>query len=226
MKPRFWIWLGAVAGAVIAGLLAPFALRHVPFFQVRRIEVVGVRYLSPERIMAALELEPEQNLFDPLDQAAERLRGMPGVLSAELGRELPGSLRVTVVEKTPVVFVSGPDGMVALDCDGRPLPFDPTASGLDLPLVARAEPTLVRTLCIVRAGDSTLYREVNWARNRGEDAVTLDLGRQRVVLRSLPTTDEIKAVGSVRRHLTARGRPADELDARFAGWVVARWDRT
>lgn len=214
--------VAAIAGLVALAYLVPLGLRHLPVFRVRRVELVGVRYLAPERVLHALALAPDQNLFDPLGGAQERVRRLAGVVSAEVTRRLPGTVRVEVVEQTPVAFVSGAHGMIALDCDAHPLPYDPTASGLDLPLVQRADTTLVRTLCIVRASDSALYDDVEIARHGRGGAVTLDLGRQRVLLRSLPTTDDIRAVGVVRRHLAATNTPAAELDARFAGWVVAR----
>jgi len=214
--------------AVAAVALVPVIAREVPFFRIRRIELVGVRYLDPQRVVTALGLTPEQNLFDPLGDARVGLEDVAGVVSVELDRRLPGTLRVTVVERLPAAFVSGEGGMIALDCIGRPLPYDPAASGLDLPLVPRADSALVRTLCLVRAADSALYQQVEFARDAGdgEGAVTLELGQQRVLLRSLPTTEEIIAVGAVRRHLAAARRDAAELDARFAGWVVARRERS
>lgn len=217
-----------VTAVLAAAALVPLAARQVPFFRVRRIELVGVRYLDPQRVVTALGLAPEQNLFDPLGEARAGLEAVAGVVSVELDRRPPGTLRVTVVERLPAAFVSGETGMIALDCAGRPLPYDPAASGLDLPLVPRADSALVRTLCMVRAADSALYQQVELARDAGtgEGAVTLELGQQRVLIPSLPTTEEITAVGAVRRHLAAARRDATELDARFAGWIVVRRERS
>ncbi|MCH7873740.1 MAG: FtsQ-type POTRA domain-containing protein [Gemmatimonadetes bacterium] len=226
MNQRIAVWIGAVAAAGALAVTAPLLLRQIPFFRVRQVELVGLRYLAAERVLDALALQPDQNLFDPVGEAIRRVQGMAGVVEARIERRLPGTLRVTLVERVPAAFVSGPTGMIPLDCDARPLPYDPTRGGLDLPLVGRADRRLVRTLCIVRASDLTMYRNVNWARAAGEDGVALDLGWQRVFLRMLPTTDEIKAVGAVQRHLEAVGDTAAELDARFAGWVVARRSRT
>lgn len=219
--------VAAIAGAVVlVGVAGPFLLRRIPFFRIRRVEAVGVRYLDPDSVIAALGLGPRQNLFDPLGAARERVERMPGVVQVTLDRRPPGTLRVTVVERRPTALVSGRERMIALDCEAHPLPYDPAASGLDLPLVSRADTALLRTLCQVRAADSALYQEVEVARPAGDGAVTLDLGQQRVLLRSVPTTDEILAVGAVRRHLAAAGRDVAELDARFAGWVVARPERS
>lgn len=215
-----------VVGLVVVVATGPFLIRQVPFFRIRRIELVGVRYLDPQRVLRALALEADQNLFDPLGDAARRVEGLAGVVAVELDRRVPGTLRVQVVERAPAAFVSGREAMIALDCAGRPLPYEPAATGLDLPLVPRADTGLVRTLCLVRQADSALYHDVELARYAGDGAVTLELGQQRVRLRSLPTTEEIQAVAVVRRHLAGTGRRVRELDARFEGWVVARRERS
>src|SRR6185295_16534033 len=140
---------------------------------------------------------------------------------------LPGTLRVTIVERVPVALVPGPQAMTVLDCDGRPLPYDPAATGVDLPIVERQDSLLTAVLCAVRAADTALFQAVDGARHAGgAGAVTLEMGAQRVIVRSAPGTDDIRAVGAVRRTLAATGRPWDELDARYAGWVVVRKART
>jgi hypothetical protein len=67
-----------------------------------------------------------------------------------------------------------------------------------------------------------LYDEVDLARPGPGGAVILDLGRQHVRLSGVPTTDEVRAVGLVRRHLLATGRGFTELDGRFADRVYVK----
>jgi cell division protein FtsQ len=223
---RRWRLALALAGAAAAGVAGLLLLREIPFFRIRRIEVTGVRYLEPARVVAALGLERRQNLFDPLDHALDGVRALEGVEAARLDRRVPATLRVTVVERPPAALVSTRDGMAALDCAGRRLPYDPARSGLTLPIVASADTVLVRALCAVRVGDSALYDAVDLARAGPGGAVILDLGRRHVRLRGVPTTDEVRAVGLVRRHLLATGRDFDELDGRFADRVYARRSRS
>lgn len=219
--------LAALAvGGLALGVASPFALRALPFFRVRRVEVVGARYLAPERIVEALGLAPDQNLFDPLGAAESRAEGVPGVVRADLSRRVPGTLRVTVVEREPVGLASGRDGMVPLDCEGRALPYDATRAGLALPIVERADSVLVRALCVVRAGDAGLYDAVGAVRSGGGGSVILDLGTQRVRLRGGPATSDVVAVTMVRRYLAEQGRAFAELDARYQGLVFARGRRS
>jgi cell division protein FtsQ len=225
VKRRGRIVIAAAAGAV--GLVvAPLLLRQVPFFRVRRVEVVGARYIAPERVLDALGLAPDQNLFDPVGGPEGRVALLPGVISADVSRRLPATLRVTIVERQPVAFASGRDGMTPVDCDGTALPYDPSPSWPALPIVAQSDTVLLQALCVVRAGDSTLYDAVDAVRPDGKGAVILDLGRQRVRLREAPTTDDVRAVATVLRQLEATGRTVDEVDARFSGRIYARRGRS
>jgi cell division protein FtsQ len=218
----------ALGVAVMLGVAAasPLLLRHVPFFAVRRVEIVGARYLAGEQLVAALRLAPDQNLFDPLDAAEARVAAVPGVARAWVSRRMPGTVRVTVVEREPVGLVSTATGMVPLDCEGQRLPYDPARSGLALPILERADSNLARALCVVRVGDSVLFDAVQAVRHGGGGSVMLELKRQRVWLRSVPTTTDVEAVAVVRRYLEDTRRDFAELDARFEGLVYARGRRT
>lgn len=225
MTRRGRITVAAAVGAV--GLaLAPLLLRQVPFFRVRRVEVVGARFIAPERVLDGLALAPDQNLFDPLGGPERGVAQLPGVVRARVSRRLPATLRVAIVERQPVAFVSSREGMIAVDCDAAPLPYDPSSSWPALPIVARPDTVLLQALCVVRAGDSTLYDAVDAVRPDGRGAVILDLGRQRVRLREAPTTDDVRAVVAVLRQLEATGRRVDEVDARFSGRIYARRGRS
>ncbi len=61
-----------------AWLVAPALLRHVAFFRVRQIELVGVRNLAPEVVLAALRLPAGASVFSDTRLLADRVRGVPG----------------------------------------------------------------------------------------------------------------------------------------------------
>ncbi len=197
-------------------------LRQLDFFRVRQVELLGVRYLSPDVVLAGLELDSILNVFDDLDAAEERARSLFAVADARMERRLPGTVRVIVTERVPVAFGKGPQGLVALDADGKPLPYDPALSGLDLPIVERPDSSLVATLAMLRMVDWDLYHALDGARFQGEDGVTLVLGAQRLMFRGVPSADDIGAMSAVRRHLISTGTPFEELDMRFEGWVTVR----
>ncbi|MBI2536836.1 MAG: FtsQ-type POTRA domain-containing protein [Gemmatimonadetes bacterium] len=226
MKRR-GVWFAGATALVLGGVVVgPVALRQLAFFGVRRVELVGTRYLAPEQLVARLGLAPDQNLFDDTGEIARRVERVGGVVSARVERRLPGTLRITVVERVPVAFAPGPNGLVPLDAAGQALPYDPAATGLALPVVPRADSLVLGALAQVRAADSALYQDVDAAQRGEAGAVLLELGPRRVMLRGRPTIDAVQAVAAVRRHLAASGRPYAELDARFEGWVVARRSRS
>lgn len=218
--------MGAVAVVPVAVWLAPLALRQVDFFRVRRVELVGVRYLAPDVVLEALQLESDRNLFDDNGAVQRRAGAIPGVVRAKVRRRLPATLRVEVTERVPVAFAPADSGLAVIDEEGKPLPYDPAASALDLPLVPRVDPAVVRALGIVRMADSALYHEVEAAgidaRGFGRNTIILELEQQQVLLQAIPDIEDIRSVEAVRRHLVASGRPFDQLDARFAGWVIVR----
>jgi hypothetical protein len=218
--------LVVVLAGVVVLAAGPVLLRHMAFFRVRRVEVVGARFLEPERVVDALALADGQNLFDPLGDAERRVDSLPGVVRARLSRRVPGTVRVTVVEEEPVALAPGRQGMVPLDCNAERLPYDPAHAGLALPIVERADSLLVGALCVVRAADAALYAAVEAVRAGGGGSVILELEDQRVRLNGMPSTGDVAAVVLVREHLEATGQTFAELDARYHGLVFARGRRS
>jgi cell division protein FtsQ len=222
MRRRALQVAGGILTLVLLIVLAPLVLRYVAFFKVRQIELIGVVHHSPSRLIRALDIEVDRNLFEPLSDIEDRAAALPGVVSAKAERRMPGTLTIVVEERVPIAFVPTSTGLLAIDGEAHPLMYDPTESGLDLPILQSADSVLARVLATVWVADSTLYEQVDAARFRGDDDVVLELGGTEVILRREPTLEDIQAVGLVRRHLTATDRPHDELDVRFEGRVIVR----
>ena len=232
----------ALRGALGAILLTagwvtlPLALQHVAWFRVRQIELVGVRNLAPDVVIAALRLDPQASVFDDTRLLADRVRGLPGVAEARVVRHLPAALTVALREVEPAALMASPAGprgplaprrarLVAVDAAGRALPFDPARSGLDLP-IARGDSGVAGVLALIQAVDPGLFQTIVGARALERGDVVLELGAHRVVVRPDAGPEVIRAVELVAQDLAARGRPYVELDARFAGQVVVRQHAT
>ena len=183
-----------------------------------------MRYLAPDDVLESLQLRPDQSVFDDLDVLEERASRVRGVVQVRVRRVLPGTLRVEVSERIPIAFAPGPAGFVTLDVLARPLPFDPTASVVDLPLVARPDTLLVGALGAVRFASRDLYDEVDWAERvrGGVGGVRLVLGDRRILMQAAPAVSDVDAVLAVRELLARSGSEYEELDARYGGWVVVR----
>lgn len=211
----------ALIVALLVLAVAPHVLRHISFFQIRQVELVGVRYLTPNVVLDALALQPDQNLFDDLEVLEERASRVRGVVQVRVRRRLPGTLRVEVSERIPMAFAPGPDGFVTVDAWGKPLPYDPTVSGLDLPVVARADTVLLGALSAIRFASRELYESVDWVEADGS-GVWFEVGDRRIRMRGGPLAGDVDAIIAVIEHLAGNGDGYDELDARYDGWVVVR----
>ncbi|MBI4541647.1 MAG: FtsQ-type POTRA domain-containing protein [Gemmatimonadetes bacterium] len=216
----------AAAALVLVATTAPWwgpaVLEPLSFFAVRRVEVVGARYLPAEAIVAALGLGDRASVWENPGRLERRLRALGGIDRARVVRRLPGTLRVTVREVEPVALAPGPDGLVAVAGDGRPLPYDPTTAPVDAPVLARAERPLLAVLATIQATDPGLFSEIAAARAAGGGEVVLELSDGRVRLGTTVDPEVVRSVSAARRDLVSRGRPWSELDARFRGWVIAR----
>jgi cell division septal protein FtsQ len=207
---------------MIAWMTAPLALRRVSFFRVRQVELVGIRYLDADQVLAALRLSPNASVFDDTHMLVDRLRGLDGVADVAVTRRPPGSLKVIVREVEPVALVAnGRGALTVVDGDGRALPFE--LRSLDLPVVQAADSAVVGVLARVQVFDPALFQSIDAARRiDAQHDVALELGTRRVLLARDAGPEVIQAVMAVARDLAAKQRPYAELDARFAGQVVVR----
>jgi cell division septal protein FtsQ len=224
---RVLAWAGAAMIVMVLWMTAPLGLRRLRFFRVRQVEIVGIRYLDADQVLAALRLSPTASVFDETEPLAERLRGLDGIADASVIRRPPGSLEVIVREIEPVALVMSERGTLApVDADGRQLPFD--LAGLDLPVVrsSAGDSSVVGLLARVQAVDPALFQTIDAARRtettRGDVLLELGGGAHRVLLNRDAGPEVIEAVVLVARDLAAKARPYAELDARFAGQVVVR----
>lgn len=214
----------------------PALLGHVAFFRVRQIELVGLKRLAPDAVIAALRLPAEASVFTDTRLLADRVRGLGGVAGARVQRRLPGVLEVELRELEPAALVpaSGVGGggggggaarggsLVAVDGEGRLLPFDPARAPLDVPIATSADRAVVGVLALVQSVDPALYQTITSARSLAGGDVLLEIGSRRVLLGCDAGPEVIRAVVLVAHDLAAKRRAYAELDARFAGQVVVR----
>ncbi len=218
-----WQLLGGLAAAVVLWTGAPEVLRRLEFFRVRRVEIAGSRYLAPARITEALGLHDRSSVFDDLPGAGAGLRALPGVRSAIVRRRLPGTLEIVIDEAVPVALAPRGAALTLLDSGGSVLPFDPTADAPDLPIAATVDRTIARVLAAVREHDSVLFGRIETARRMHNDVV-LELGGRQIWFPPRVTAEDIRAVTAVAEDLARQGRDYRELDGRYAGQVIVRWE--
>jgi len=212
----------ALAALALLWLSAPLVLNRMEFFRIRRIEVSGARNHSPQAVVDALMLGRRSSVFDDLDGMRRRVARLPAVESAEVGRRLPGTLLVRVVETEPVALTPQRGGaLIPIDLRGRPLPYDPAQAAPDVPIAATADSLLAGVLGVVREVDPALFaRLATGARVR--DDVLLEADGRRLWFRGTATAEDVLAVTAVAEDLARKRRDWRELDGRFAGQIIVR----
>jgi len=170
------LWAGAAMLVMTLWMAAPLALRRLAFFRVRQVELIGIRYLDADQVLAALGLSRRASVFDDTNVLAERLRELDGVADASVIRRPPASLKVIVREVEPVALVANGRGALSpVAADGRAMPFD--VAGLDLPVVQAADSGVVALLARVQVFDPALFQSIDAARlNAPGGDVLLELG--------------------------------------------------
>jgi cell division septal protein FtsQ len=215
-------------GALVLGLALwrglPHVLSRLSYFRVRRVEIAGLQYLDPAKVIDALKLGPTASVFDDPAPLARRVYAMPGVASVDVSRRLPGTLEVVVAETPPVALASRGDGLALLDARGRMLPYDPLRSAPDLPIAANGDAVVTGVLARVRDADPDLFARIGTAWRVGPDVV-LEVGGRRLWFGAQVSAEDIRAVMAVEQALARTGRTYQELDGRFAGQVIVRRTR-
>jgi cell division protein FtsQ len=211
---------------VVALLASPWwgraLLRQMDFFRVRRVEIEGVRYASPDEIVSRLRVDTSASIWDDASPLEARVAEHPQVRTARIRRKLPGTLVVLVTENPPVALVNGAGGLVVTDAAGETLPVDPTATDLDLPVLASRDTLLLRLLGEVQANDPALFARVSEAQRTSRGDVVLVLPDHRILAGAAVTAERLADVLPVELDLARRKWRAAELDVRFREQVIAR----
>jgi cell division protein FtsQ len=147
------IWADMVRRTAVAG------------FEIKRVEVTGAREMPKLSIYdAALSGTSNAILTADLPAIRERLRKLPWVADASVGRRLPDTLVIDIVERRPVALWQVRGHFSAIDITGKPL----TDRGLEryraLPVVVGPGANArVRELLALTAAAPTLSDKVDAA---------------------------------------------------------------
>jgi cell division protein FtsQ len=218
--------IALAAGLAVVGGSIPWwgthALSTLAFFRVRSVEVEGAHYVAPDGIVGRLHIDTLASVWDDLGPLEARLRNMPGVRSVSVGRMLPGTIVVRVVERIPIALVSTAGGVRPYDGTATALPIDPTRADLDLPIVQTADAGTLSLLEGLRSRVPGFYAEVSEVRRAPAGYLIFQLPGLRVLASPGTNADRFAMVLPVTADLARRGAHAQELDLRFRDQVVVR----
>jgi cell division protein FtsQ len=223
---RWKIALGAVLLVLIlaAPVWGPAVLRHLAFFRVRKVEVVGARYTPVAEVLDRLRVDTTRSVWDPLLPLAQRVQTHQQIEHAVVTRRLPGTLVVEITERRPVALVPSPDGLRAVDEHGRRLPLDPSRTPVDAPVVTTAprDTAVYHLLGAMQREAPGLYSRISTITRSGTDEIILSVADIPVRAMTSVTLARLSDIEPVERDLARRQvRPA-ELDLRYRDQVIAR----
>lgn len=224
-RPRWGRRIAAVA--VLLMLTGPLwarpLLTRMDFFRVRRVEVRNARFTPPGEVRKRLGIDTAFSIWSDLEPLRRRVAEHPQVSGVRIARRFPSTLVVSLEELQPVALIQSRNGLQAYDATGRVLPLDPSRTPVDLPLVPRADTTVLRLLAQIQAVNRDLFARINEAQRSGRDEVTLDLVAFSVRLRPDIGVERLVQISSVEAELAHRQARPRELDFRFRDQVIARF---
>ena len=113
----------AIAGSAVAFVASLLWLTTTPLLDVDSIRVDGANHTGEAAVLAAIDIHRGDALLTTdISGASARLTRLPWVATAKVRRSWPGTVAITVVERTPVAAIAARrGGWVLVDAGGRQL---------------------------------------------------------------------------------------------------------
>jgi cell division protein FtsQ len=126
LKVLMW---SALISVIVVGL--GLLLYFTPIMSVRDTAVIGLGVVTPEEVVSTAAVAPGTPLLQvDTDAVAERVAGIRRIATARVQRQYPSTLRISVVERLPVVVKDYPDGPHLFDRDGVDFAIGPPPPGV------------------------------------------------------------------------------------------------
>lgn len=237
-RAAFAIALIAMAAGTVGAIWGRDLLAELPYFDVRRIEVVGARFVAPDSVVELAAIGSTRSVWEDYRDVEGRLAAHPLIEGAEVRRHGLRTLRLVIREVEPLALVDLGE-LRAVRRDGTPLPIHLAGAALDLPVLTMA--ARVDTATGRVGGRASAALEL-FARLRSRDpglaAIVSDFHAvesggivanlvasqpaRRLVLP--PEIDEtlVARIRASLADLRRRGTIAAEVEARFADQIVIR----
>ena len=180
---RLIIW-SVVLGVVSVALA--LALYFTPAMSARSVVVTGVGAVTQEEVLDVAAVRMGTPLLQINTGAvADRVAGIRRVASARVQREYPSTLRITIVERIPVVVKDFPDGPHLYDRDGVDFATAPPPPGLpyiDVDNPGPSDPPTTAALDVMTALRPEVVAQVSRVAAPSVSSITLTLTDGRTVV--------------------------------------------
>lgn len=193
IKVLLWSALASVL-AVTLGLVLYFT----PIMSARTVAVTGLAAIPQDEVLATAAIAPGTPLLQiDTDAVAERVATIRRVATARVQRDYPSTLRITVVERVPVVVKDYPDGPHLFDRDGVDFATGPAPLSLpylDVDNPGPSDPPTMAALEVMLALPPDVAGQVGRVAAPSVASITLTLTDGRVVVWGTNDRTEEKAL--------------------------------
>ena len=208
--------------AVTSRFWGPLLMRRMDYFRVRRVEIVGARYVAPSDILTKLHVDTTASVWDPTSALEARVASHPEIQHVVVHRKLPGTLVIEVTERVPVALVPASNSLRVYDERGVALPIDPTRVDVDAPVLMERDVVLLRLLARIKRTMPAFYARVSAVRRSGRDEILLELEKGAVRAMQDISVERFAEIAPVEEDLARKQLRAAEIDLRFRDQVIAR----
>ncbi|MFM9033957.1 MAG: cell division protein FtsQ/DivIB [Mycobacterium sp.] len=180
---RLLIWSIVLS---VVGVALGLVLYFTPVMSARSVVVIGTGAVSREEVVEAAGVRLGTPLLQiDTDEVADRVAGIPRVASARVQREYPSAVRISIVERIPLVVKDFPDGPHLFDRDGVDFVTAPPPPGLpyiDVDNPGPADPPTIAALEVLTALRPEVAGQVGRVAAPSVAAITLTLMDGRIVV--------------------------------------------
>ena len=170
----------------VVGVGLALILYFTPAMSARSIVVSGTGAVTREEVIDAAQVRPGTPLLQiNTNQVADRVAAIRRVASARVQRQYPSALRITIVERVPMVVKDFPDGPHLFDRDGvdfATAPPPPALPYIDVADPGPTDPDTKAALAVLLALRPEVAGQVGRIAASSVSSITLTLGDGRVVI--------------------------------------------
>lgn len=189
LKMLLWTVLLVVVGVGLA-----LVLYFTPVMSARSIVVAGAGVVTDQEILEVARVRPGTPLLQiDTGDVADRVAAIRRVASARVQRQYPSTLRITIVERIPVVVKEFPDGPHLFDRDGvdfATAPPPPALPYIDVDHPGPGDPATKAALQVLLTLRPEVAGQVSRIAAPSVASITLTLADGRVVIWG--TTDRVE----------------------------------
>ncbi|MFG1797991.1 cell division protein FtsQ/DivIB [Nocardia sp. NPDC049149] len=187
LSPARWrrIWLWGLLSVCVLAVVAAVAL-FTPVLSVRTVKVDGAIAVPEQQVRSLLEIPSGRSMLRiDTTEIARRVANIPKVRTARVQRVFPSTVKVTVVERVPVLFFDSPQGAHLLDAESVEFAIEAAPIGVPRLITdhpASADPVTKAAVGVLAVLPPALGIQVDEVVARSISDISLNLKDGRTVL--------------------------------------------